>query len=102
MVFFFPLCVMASKMINRACPNTIDERAINKHENMNVFQKTGNLKLALNAASSIGCVIINIGWNDLLEATVCASLVFVMVESIAPSRSGSHLADYQGRIIVWH
>ena len=102
MVFFFPLCVMASKMINRACPNTIDERAINKHENMNVFQKTGNLKLALNAASSIGCVIINIGWNDLLEATVCASLIFVMVDSIAPSRSGSHLADYQGRIIVWH
>lgn len=34
---------------------------------MNVYQKTENQNLALNAAKSIGCQIINIGAGDLIE-----------------------------------
>ncbi|KAK8805471.1 hypothetical protein WA158_002127 [Blastocystis sp. Blastoise] len=61
--------VLLCKMINKAAPGTIDERAINKHKSLTVFHKTENLRLALNAASSIGCIIINIGWNDIMEGT---------------------------------
>ena len=34
---------------------------------MNVYQKTENLNLALNAAKAIGCQVINIGAHDLIE-----------------------------------
>lgn len=54
-------------LINLACPDTIDERAINKKEDMNVYQKTENVNLALNAAKSIGCQVVNIGANDIIE-----------------------------------
>lgn len=59
--------ILFCKLINLAVPDTIDERAINKKENMNVYQKTENLNLALNAAKGIGCQIINIGAADLIE-----------------------------------
>lgn len=49
------------KLINLANHDAIDDRAINKKENMNVYQKTENQNLALNAAKSIGCQVINIG-----------------------------------------
>jgi hypothetical protein len=55
------------KLINLAVNDAIDERAINKKENMNVYQKTENQNLALNAAKAIGCQIINIGASDLIE-----------------------------------
>jgi len=55
------------KLINLAVPDTIDERAINTKEMMNVYQKTENINLALNAAKSIGCQVVNIGAQDLIE-----------------------------------
>lgn len=55
------------KLINLANHDAIDERAINKKENMNVYHKTENQNLALNAAKSIGCQIINIGKISLLS-----------------------------------
>ncbi len=55
------------KLINLATSDAIDERAMNKKENMNVYQKTENQNLALNAAKAIGCQIINIGAQDLIE-----------------------------------
>lgn len=53
-----------SKIINHSCPDTIDERAINK-KNLTVYTKHENLTLALNSAQSIGCNIINIDAHDL-------------------------------------
>ncbi len=58
---------MLCKLINLAVNDTIDDRAINKKESMNVYQKTENLNLALNAAKSIGCQVINIGAGDIIE-----------------------------------
>ena len=55
------------KLINLAVPDTIDERALNKKIPMNIYQKTENLNLALNAAKGIGCQIVNIGSQDLVE-----------------------------------
>ena len=55
------------KLINLAVPDTIDVRAINQKETMNVYQKSENINLALNAAKAIGCQVVNIGAQDLIE-----------------------------------
>lgn len=55
------------KLINLASHDAIDERAINTKEDMNVYQKTENQNLVLNAARAIGCQVINIGAQDLIE-----------------------------------
>lgn len=57
---------MCSKLINTSVSNTVDERAINKGK-LNVFTIQENQTLALNSASSIGCNIINIGPQDIME-----------------------------------
>lgn len=53
-----------SKIINHSCPDTIDERVINK-KNLTVYTKHENLTLALSSAQSIGCNIVNIDAHDL-------------------------------------
>lgn len=55
------------KLINLASADAIDERALNTKENMNVYQMTENQNLALNAARAIGCQVVNIGAQDLIE-----------------------------------
>ena len=55
-----------SKMINHSCPDTVDERAVNKKPNT-VYAKHENLTLALNSAQSIGCNVVNIDAHDLIQ-----------------------------------
>lgn len=59
--------LLMCKLINLAVPDSIDPRAMNTRVNMNVYQKTENQNLALNAAKAIGCQVINIGAQDLIE-----------------------------------
>jgi hypothetical protein len=54
------------KLINASVSGTVDERAINKGK-LNTFTIHENQTLALNSASSIGCNIINIGPQDIME-----------------------------------
>jgi len=56
------LCVL----INNAVPGTIDERVINKNCK-NVHQQTENQNLCINSAKGIGCVVVNIGPQDLIQ-----------------------------------
>ena len=56
-----------SKLINTSVQHTVDERAINKGK-LNTFTIHENQTLALNSASSIGCNIINIGPQDIMDA----------------------------------
>ncbi|XP_066267735.1 plastin-2-like [Branchiostoma lanceolatum] len=58
--------ILLCKLINLSCPGTIDERAINTGK-LNQYKATGNLNLALNSASAIGCNTVNIGAVDLQE-----------------------------------
>uniref|UniRef100_A0A1B6E746 Plastin-2 n=1 Tax=Clastoptera arizonana TaxID=38151 RepID=A0A1B6E746_9HEMI len=58
--------ILLCKVINHSCPDTIDERAINK-KNMTVYRKLENLTLALNSSQSIGCNIVNIDAHDLAK-----------------------------------
>ena len=53
------------QIVNLAVPDTIDERAINKGKNINLFKKHENLDLAINSANSIGCVTINMDSHSL-------------------------------------
>lgn len=57
-----------SKVINHSCPDTIDERAINK-KNLTLYTKLENLTLALSSAQAIGCNVINIDAHNLSKGT---------------------------------
>jgi plastin-1 len=59
--------IILCKLINNAVPGTIDERVINKKENLNIFQINENLRLAINAAKAIGCQIIGIHPETIIE-----------------------------------
>lgn len=59
--------VLLCKLINKAVPETIDERAICTKENMSVYNESENIKLGLSAAKSIGIKLIGIGVDTFRE-----------------------------------
>ncbi|KAK4799878.1 hypothetical protein SAY86_025243 [Trapa natans] len=60
--------VLLCKLINIAVPGTIDERAINTKRVLNPWERNENHTLCLNSAKAIGCTVVNIGTQDLVEA----------------------------------
>ncbi|KAL6511258.1 Fimbrin-5 [Orobanche hederae] len=60
--------VLLCKLINVAVPGTIDERAINTKSILNPWERNENHTLCLNSAKAIGCTVVNIGTQDLVEA----------------------------------
>ncbi|XP_022901244.1 plastin-2 isoform X1 [Onthophagus taurus] len=60
--------ILLCKVINHSCPDTIDERAINK-KNLTLYTKLENLTLALSSAQSIGCNVVNIDAHSLSKGT---------------------------------
>ncbi|KAI4319887.1 hypothetical protein MLD38_033432 [Melastoma candidum] len=60
--------VLLCKLINIAVPGTIDERAINMKSVLNPWERNENHTLGLNSAKAIGCTVVNIGTQDLVEA----------------------------------
>ncbi|KAL9244314.1 hypothetical protein vseg_018101 [Gypsophila vaccaria] len=59
--------VLLCKLINVAVPGTIDERAINTKSTLNPWEINENHTLCLNSAKAIGCTVVNIGTQDLVE-----------------------------------
>eukprot|EP00268_Persea_americana_P054104 TRINITY_DN616_c2_g1_i3.p1 TRINITY_DN616_c2_g1~~TRINITY_DN616_c2_g1_i3.p1 ORF type:complete len:428 (-),score=89.76 TRINITY_DN616_c2_g1_i3:1848-3131(-) len=59
--------VLLCKLINVAVPGTIDERAINTKRFLNPWERNENHTLCLNSAKAIGCTVVNIGTQDLIE-----------------------------------
>lgn len=59
--------VLLCKLINVAVPNTIDERAINTKKVLNPWERNENHTLFLNSAKAIGCTVVNIGTQDIVE-----------------------------------
>ncbi|GMH12576.1 hypothetical protein Nepgr_014417 [Nepenthes gracilis] len=59
--------VLLCKLINVAVPGTIDERAINTKKDLNPWERNENHTLCLNSAKAIGCTVVNIGTQDLVE-----------------------------------
>jgi len=65
--------ILLAKLINDAVAGTIDERVLNKEKagaKLSIFKITENQTLVINSAKSIGCNLINIGPNDLVEGTL--------------------------------
>ena len=58
--------IILCKLINSSVPGTVDERTINKGK-LSKFTMHENQTLAINSASSIGCNLVNIGPQDLIE-----------------------------------
>ncbi|KAG2210867.1 hypothetical protein INT47_000021 [Mucor saturninus] len=56
------------KLINDAVPDTIDERVLNVKKKMNNFQMVENNNIVINSAKAIGCSVVNIGPEDIIEA----------------------------------
>lgn len=70
LVFLKHVALCFSKLINVAVPGTIDERAINTKRVLNPWERNENHTLCLNSAKAIGCTVVNIGTQDLVEARV--------------------------------
>ena len=70
--------VLCSKLINVAVPNTIDERAINTKKVLNPWERNENHTLCLNSAKAIGCTVVNIGTQDLVEGRVSCDYYVVI------------------------
>ncbi|GJQ66980.1 putative calcium ion binding protein [Trypoxylus dichotomus] len=60
--------ILLCKVINHSCPDTIDERAINK-KNLTLYTRLENLTLALSSAQAIGCNVVNIDAHSLEKGT---------------------------------
>ncbi|KAL7752347.1 fimbrin [Sorochytrium milnesiophthora] len=59
--------LLLAKLINDAVPDTIDERVLNLGKKLNPFQKTENNNVVINSAKAIGCSVVNIGAQDLIN-----------------------------------
>lgn len=62
--------ILLCKLINSSVPGTIDERVINVPKGgkaLHVTQKAENNNLAINSAAAIGCTVVNVGCNDIIE-----------------------------------
>ena len=59
--------VLLCKMINKAIPDSLDERALNKKKSLNIFQVKENLNMAISGAKQIGCHIVNINAQMILD-----------------------------------
>ena len=60
-------------------PGTIDERAINTKRNLSLWERNENHTLCLNSAKAIGCTVVNIGAQDLVDGRVS---IFVNLSSL--------------------
>jgi plastin-1 len=59
--------ILLCKLMNKAVPDTVDERAMNSGKGMNIYQMNENQNLVINAAKAIGCKVVNIHNEDLIE-----------------------------------
>lgn len=62
--------LVLSKLINDSVPDTIDTRVLNlpkKGKKLNNFQMTENANIVINSAKAIGCVVVNVHADDIIE-----------------------------------
>ncbi|KAJ3157011.1 hypothetical protein HDU89_002421 [Geranomyces variabilis] len=59
--------LILAKLINDSVPGTIDERVLNVGKKLNMFHMTENNNVVVNSAKAVGCSVVNIGAQDLIE-----------------------------------
>uniref|UniRef100_M1B3A2 Fimbrin n=1 Tax=Solanum tuberosum TaxID=4113 RepID=M1B3A2_SOLTU len=83
--------VLLCKLINIAVSGTIDERAINTKKVLNPWERNENHTLCLNSAKAIGCTVVNIGTQDLIEAREVEELMSLSPEKVLLKWMNFHL-----------
>ena len=69
--------VVLCKLVNCAQPHTIDERVVNKKEDMNLLDKEDNLSLAISSSKSIGCQVVDVTPSTITNQKYPAILGFL-------------------------
>ncbi|ODV77670.1 fimbrin [Suhomyces tanzawaensis NRRL Y-17324] len=62
--------LVLSKLINDSVPDTIDTRVLNLPKNkkaLNNFQMSENANIVINSAKAIGCVVVNVHSEDIID-----------------------------------
>ncbi|KAG0196293.1 hypothetical protein BGX28_010338 [Mortierella sp. GBA30] len=59
--------LLLCKLINDSVPDTIDERVLNVKSKLSNFQMVENNNVAINSAKAIGCSVVNIGPQDIMD-----------------------------------
>lgn len=62
--------LILAKLVNDSVPNTIDTRVLNvpkNGKNLNTFQMAENANVVINSAKGIGCVVVNVHAEDVIE-----------------------------------
>ncbi|KAF2402372.1 fimbrin [Trichodelitschia bisporula] len=63
--------LVLAKLINDSVPDTIDERVLNrpgrKIKQLNAFHMSENLNIVIESSKGIGCSVVNIGSQDIIE-----------------------------------
>ncbi|KAK9466339.1 calponin homology domain-containing protein [Lipomyces arxii] len=62
--------LVLSKLINDSVPDTIDERVLNtakKGKSLNTFTMSENANIVINSAKAIGCVVVNVHAEDIID-----------------------------------
>lgn len=62
--------LVLSKLINDSVPDTIDTRVLNWPKNgkpLNNFQASENSNIVINSAKAIGCIVVNVHSEDIIE-----------------------------------
>ena len=59
--------LLLCNLINSAAPNTIDFKKLNVKDKLNVYQKTENAQKFIAGAKSIGCQVVNLRAQDIVE-----------------------------------
>lgn len=63
--------LVLSKLINDSVPDTIDTRVLNlptqKKKTLNNFQMSENANIVINSAKAIGCVVVNVHSEDIID-----------------------------------
>jgi hypothetical protein len=75
--------IILCKLINLV-EHKIDERVINIKDNLNIFQMTENLNLAINTAKVIGCTVIGINSTTIIEQkyTLILGLLWQIIKQV--------------------
>lgn len=76
--------IIMNKLVNDSVEDTVDERALNMpgpNGKLSVFKKQENQTLALNSCVAIGCNVVNIGAEDLIEGKphLCLGLLWQVI-----------------------
>jgi plastin-1 len=72
--------VLLCKLIDLAVSGTIDECTINTKKNLNPWERNENHNLCFDYEKTIGCTVVNIGTQDLVEGR--PRLLFGLISQI--------------------